>query len=89
MLIIDKIINGVPSITFNTNWKCSSLRLPRYSARYLLPALPKKFVMNMVIIRQKLKVILIEPRISLPNDLATKKLKVNGIIPTKPKAKPV
>tara|TARA_Y100001935_G_scaffold113536_1_gene94144 strand:- start:134 stop:271 length:138 start_codon:yes stop_codon:yes gene_type:complete len=45
--------------------------------------------MNMVIIRQKLKVILIEPRISLPNDLATKKLKVNGIIPTKPKAKPV
>ena len=35
--------------------------------------------MKMVIIRQKLKVILIEPRISLPNDLATKTLKVNGI----------
>ena len=56
---------------------------------YLFPALPKKLVTKIVMMRQKLSVMLIEPKISLPKDLATKKLNANGIIPTKPTAKPV
>ena len=60
-----------------------------YSARYLLPALPKKFVMKIVMNRQKLKIRLMEPKVSLPKVLATRKLNVNGVIPTNAKAKPV
>ena len=63
--------------------------LPLYSARYLLPALPKKFVMKIVMNRQKLRIRLIEPKVSLPKVLATRKLNVNGVIPTNAKAKPV
>ena len=45
--------------------------------------------MKVVIIREKLKIILIDPRISFPKVRATKKLNKNGTIPIKVRAKPV
>ena len=69
--------------------KLSNILLPLYSERYLLPALPKKFVMKIVIIKQKLRITLIDPRVSLPNVLATKKLNRKGVEPTNARARPV
>ena len=63
--------------------------LPLYSARYLFPALPKKFVIKIVIIKQKLIVILIDPRVSAPKVRPTKKLKIKGVRPIKINASPV
>ena len=69
--------------------KGSKLFLPRYSARNLLPDKPKKFVTKMVIKRQKFKAMFTEPKVSFPNDLATKILKIKGTRPTKQRAAPV
>ena len=63
--------------------------LPRNSAKNLFPALPKKFDINMVIIRQKFIIMLIFPKVAAPNVRPTRKLKVKGIRPIKIKAKPV
>ena len=54
-----------------------------------MPELPKKFVTKMVVIRQKLRAIFIEPKVSLPKVLATKKLNANGMMPTKASDRPV
>ena len=63
--------------------------LPRNSAKNLFPALPKKFDINMVIIRQKFIMTLIVPRVVAPNVRPIIKLKVKGIRPIKINAKPV
>ena len=63
--------------------------LPRYSAKNLVPEVPKKFVTKIVIIRQKLIETFIVPSVSLPNVLAIKKLNANGITPTNARASPV
>ena len=87
--IIVKMIIGPINMILKTKVNCSRFLRPRYSARYLFPELPKKFVTKIVIIRQKLREILIVPNISLPKVLATKKLNANGIMPTKASARPV
>ena len=84
-----KTITGPISIVKNISLKGSKLCLPRYSARNLLPDVPKKFVTNTVSTRQKLKATFIEPKISFPNVLATKILKIKGTKPTKQSATPV
>tara|TARA_B100001996_G_scaffold267949_1_gene209416 strand:+ start:386 stop:580 length:195 start_codon:yes stop_codon:yes gene_type:complete len=63
--------------------------LPRNSAKNLFPALPKKFDINMVIIRQKFIITLISPKAVAPNVRPIRKLKVKGIRPIKINAKPV
>ena len=63
--------------------------LPRNSAKNLFPALPKKFDINIVIIRQKFIMTLIVPRVLAPNVRPIRKLKVKGIRPIKINAKPV
>ena len=83
------MIIGPMIIILKTKVNCFRFLLPRYSARYLFPELPKKFVTKMVIMRQKLRAIFIEPRVSLPKVLATKKLNANGMIPTKASDRPV
>ncbi len=62
---------------------------PLYSAKYLLADVPKKLVTKVVIIREKLKMIFIDPRISFPKVRAIKKLNKKGENPMKVKAKPV
>ena len=66
--------NGFEKTNFKTILKCSNLLLPRYSAKNLVPEVPKKFVTKIVIIRQKLIETFIVPSVSLPNVLAIKKL---------------
>ena len=63
--------------------------LPRNSAKNLFPALPKKFEINMVIIRQKFIITFIFPRVFAPKVLPIRKLKVKGIRPIKTNATPV
>ena len=82
-------ISGPMKTNLNTILKCSNFLLPRYSAKNLVPAVPKKFVTKIVIIRQKLIETFMEPRVSLPNVLAIKKLNANGMIPTNASARPV
>lgn len=62
---------------------------PRNSARNLVPEVPKKFVIKVVINKQKLSDTFIEPSVSFPKVLAIKKLKTNGTKPTKASAIPV
>ena len=62
---------------------------PPYSAKNLLADVPKKFVTKVVIIREKLNNMLMEPRTSLPKVRATRKLNINGTIPINDRAKPV
>tara|TARA_Y100000996_G_scaffold14510_1_gene11231 strand:+ start:304 stop:651 length:348 start_codon:yes stop_codon:yes gene_type:complete len=81
--------SGPTKINLNTILKCSNFLLPRYSAKNLVPAVPKKFVTKIVIIRQKLIETFMEPSVSLPNVLAIKKLNANGMIPTNASASPV
>jgi hypothetical protein len=50
---------------------------------------PKKFVTNKVTMREKLKAILISPRMSFPKVLATKILKTNGTSPINARARTV
>ena len=69
--------------------KLLKFSLPLNSAKNLLPALPKKLEINIVIIKQKFNVMLIFPRRVAPNVLPTRKLNVNGISPIKINAKPV
>ena len=69
--------------------KLLKFSLPLNSAKNLLPALPKKLEINIVIIKQKFNVMLIFPRVAAPNVLPTRKLKVKGISPIKINAKPV
>ena len=76
-------------IILSVKMKLLKFSLPLNSARNLLPALPKKFEMNIVIIKQKFNVILIFPSVSAPNVLPTRKLKVNGISPININARPV
>lgn len=47
-----------------------------------MPELPKKFVMKIVIINEKLIEILTEPKTSSPKFFATRKLNRNGTSPT-------
>ena len=82
-------ISGPIKTNFKTILKCSNLLLPRYSAKNLVPEVPKKFVTKIVIIRQKLIETFIVPSVSLPNVLAIKKLNANGITPTNARASPV
>ena len=84
-----KTTTGPISMVKNISLKGSLLCLPRNSARNLLPDVPKKFVTNIVITRQKLIAIFTVPKVSLPNVLATKILKMNGTKPTKQSAAPV
>ena len=83
------IIDDPKNIILNVYIKFSRFLLPRNSAKNLFPALPKKFDMKMVIIRQKFNVTFIFPRIFAPNVLPIRKLKVKGIRPIKINAKPV
>ena len=69
--------------------KLLKFSLPLNSAKNLLPALPKKLEINIVIIKQKFNVMLIFPSAAAPNVLPTRKLKVKGISPIKINAKPV
>ena len=82
-------ISGPTKTNFKMILKCSNLLLPRYSAKNLVPEVPKKFVTKIVIIRQKLIETFIVPSVSLPNVLAIKKLNANGITPTNARASPV
>ena len=82
-------ITGPISMVKNISLKGSKLCLPRYSARNLLPDVPKKFVTNTVSTRQKLKATFIVPRVSFPNIRATRILKMKGTKPTKQSAAPV
>ena len=72
-----------------TRIKLLAFSLPLNSAKNLLPLVPKKFVTIIVIMRQKLIVIFIEPSTSLPKNRAIKKLKLKGTRPTKKSARPV
>ena len=76
-------------IILSVKMKLLKFSLPLNSAKNLLPALPKKLEMNIVIIKQKFNVMLISPSVLAPNVLPTRKLKVNGIRPINIKAKPV
>ena len=82
-------ISGPIKTNFKTILKFSKFLLPRYSAKNLVPEVPKKFVTKIVIIRQKLIETFIVPSVSLPNVLAIKKLNANGITPTNARASPV
>ena len=82
-------ISGPIKTNFKTILKCSNFLLPRYSAKNLVPEVPKRFVTKIVIIRQKLIETFIVPSVSLPNVLAIKKLNANGITPTNARASPV
>ena len=76
-------------IILSVKMKLLKFSLPLNSARNLLPALPKKFEINIVIIKQKFNVILIFPSVLAPKVLPTRKLKVNGISPININARPV
>ena len=76
-------------IILSVKMKLLKFSLPLNSARNLLPALPKKLEINIVIIKQKFNVILIFPSVLAPNVLPTRKLKVNGISPINISARPV
>ena len=76
-------------IILSVKMKLLKFSLPLNSAKNLLPALPKKLEINIVIIKQKFNVMLIFPRMAAPNVLPTRKLKVKGISPIKINAKPV
>ena len=76
-------------IISSTKIKFFKFSLPLNSARNLLPALPKKFDIKIVIIKQKFIVTLISPSIFAPNVLPTRKLNVKGIKPMKINASPV
>ena len=69
--------------------KLSTFFCPRYSAKNLFPLVPKKLVIISVMIRQKLRVTLIEPSTSFPKNLAIKKLKEKGTRPTNNSARAV
>ena len=85
----DKITNDPYIIIWKVNIKCLKLFRPLYSAKNLLADVPKKFVTKVVIIREKLNNMLMEPRTSLPKVRATRKLNINGTIPINDRAKPV
>jgi len=74
---------------FKVYKKLSESLLPRNSARNLLPALPKKFDINIVMIRQKFIVMFTLPKTPAPNVRPTKKLNTKGIRPMNINAKPV
>ena len=76
-------------IILSVKMKLLKFSLPLNSARNLLPALPKKLEINIVIIKQKFNVMLIFPSVLAPNVLPTRKLNVNGISPIKINARPV
>ena len=76
-------------IIFSVKMKLLKFSLPLNSAKNLLPALPKKLEINIVIIKQKFNVMFIFPSALAPNVLPTRKLKVNGISPMKIRANPV
>ena len=76
-------------IIFSVKMKLLKFSRPLNSAKNLLPALPKKLEINIVIIKQKFNVMFIFPSVVAPNVLPTRKLKVNGISPIKIKARPV
>ena len=76
-------------IILSVKMKLLKFSLPLNSARNLLPALPKKLEINIVIIKQKFNVMFILPSVLAPNVLPTRKLKVNGISPMKIRARPV
>ena len=76
-------------IILSVKMKLLKFSLPLNSAKNLLPALPKKLEINIVIIKQKFNVMLNFPRVAAPNVLPTRKLKVEGISPIKINAKPV
>ena len=76
-------------IIFSVKMKLLKFSLPLNSAKNLLPALPKKLEINIVIIKQKFNVMFILPSVLAPNVLPTRKLKVNGISPMKIRANPV
>ena len=76
-------------IILSVKMKLLKFSLPLNSAKNLLPALPKKLEINIVIIKQKFNVMFILPSVLAPNVLPTRKLKVNGISPMKIRARPV
>ena len=76
-------------IILSVKMKLLKFSLPLNSAKNLLPALPKKLEINIVIIKQKFNVMLIFPRVAAPNVLPIRKLKVNGISPINISARPV
>ena len=76
-------------IILSVKMKLLKFSLPLNSAKNLLPALPKKLEINIVIIKQKFNVMFIFPSALAPKVLPTRKLKVNGISPIKIKARPV
>ena len=76
-------------IILSVKMKLLKFSLPLNSAKNLLPALPKKLEINIVIIKQKFNVTLIFPSVLAPNVLPTRKLKVNGISPININARPV
>ena len=75
-------------IILSVKMKLLKFSLPLNSAKNLLPALPKKLEINIVIIKQKFNVMFIFPSVLAPNVLPTRKLKVNGISPMKIRARP-
>ena len=87
--VIANVTKEPINIILNVYIKFSKLFCPLNSARNLPPELPKKFVMKMVTIRQKLSITLISPRISAPKERATRKLKIKGISPINIKETPV
>lgn len=83
------VIMGAKISILSIKVKLSAFFCPRYSAKNLFPLVPKKLVTVNVMIRQKLRVTLIEPSISFPKILATKKLKAKGTKPTNKSARAV
>ena len=87
--LIIKVPIDPKKIILNVYIKLLLFFLPRYSASSLFPELPKKFVIKMVIKRQKLIVTLISPRVFGPKNRATRKLNIEGVNPMKSKDIPV
>ena len=75
-------MNDPKNINFITWLNLFKFWDPLYSAKNLLPELPKKFVIKIVIINEKLIEILTEPKTSSPKFFATRKLNRNGTSPT-------